>query len=359
MFKNCFNETFLMKSSIMRAIKSAVLECMLTTTGHGLPKIAKPGNIFLSLIWTIFFLIGLAGGIYMICTCVGEYLQFGVITTTKIIRETEMNFPAVTICSSNNLNITNIIVGCRHGQLNGPNCRIDTFEFYDKSCARLDFSKDKSESFKLYGEGELYGYDILFYNYMRSPLQFVITEDYERLIYEEIRENIYPGQMTSIILSKTNQSSLGPPYSQCKETKNYKKANCIEDCKVNKMTKICGCLFPEECGAVSDWPEHCSKDYFKNYFTLHHLSCSMECPIECNLVEYHFSRVDVDIESSPYLDYFLNITGISLDDHKKRSTRMLIYFNKLQTEEITQSPSMSTSSLIAEIGGHLGKINYS
>jgi hypothetical protein len=54
-----------------------------------------------------------------------------------------------------------------------------------------------------------------------------------------------------------------------------------------------------------------------------------------------------------------NISEYSDDEFKKRVTRMYIYFDKLEVTEITQSPSISFTSLIANVGGLLGIELYS
>jgi len=50
----------------------------------------KPRNLFLNLIEAVFFLVGLAGAVFMIYMAIDEFLQFCVITTAKIKSEEEM-----------------------------------------------------------------------------------------------------------------------------------------------------------------------------------------------------------------------------------------------------------------------------
>ena len=103
------------------------------------------------------------------------------------------------------------------------------------------------------------------------------------------------------------------------------------------------------------------------------LKCNQECPVECNQVSFPLNRVDVgwnffkntvdfDSKANRSLTYYkakvsekFNISDKSDDEIKKCLTRIYIYFNKLETIEITQSPSITTTSLIANVGGLLGK----
>ena len=42
-------------SGTLNAVKAAFLDCFSTSTGHGLPQIAKPGNRFLRVMWALLF----------------------------------------------------------------------------------------------------------------------------------------------------------------------------------------------------------------------------------------------------------------------------------------------------------------
>ena len=94
----------------LNAIKAAFLDCFSTPTGHGLPQITKPDNLFFRVLWVVFFLIALVGGICFISQAVEQYLPYGVITTTKINRLTQMTLPALKICAR--INTKEMIISC-------------------------------------------------------------------------------------------------------------------------------------------------------------------------------------------------------------------------------------------------------
>jgi len=98
----------------LQAVKAAFIECFSTSTGHGLPQIVKPGNLFLKFLWIVFVLVAIASCSISIYLTVERYMQFGVITMTNIKREKEMTIPAVTICSERN--IQDLILECNHGR---------------------------------------------------------------------------------------------------------------------------------------------------------------------------------------------------------------------------------------------------
>ena len=77
---------------------------MSTSTGHGLPQIAKPDNLYLTVIWAIFVTVAIGGCIYLTYLTIGKFLEFGVITTTQVKRETKLTLPAITVYSDGNIN---------------------------------------------------------------------------------------------------------------------------------------------------------------------------------------------------------------------------------------------------------------
>jgi len=102
---------------------------MITSTGHGLAQMVKPDNLFLSLLWLVFFLVGLGGGIFMIHQSIEEFSQYGVITTTKITRENEITMPAITFCSD--VNSRDMIMFCLFER--DPNkCKMVDLTLYDE-----------------------------------------------------------------------------------------------------------------------------------------------------------------------------------------------------------------------------------
>jgi hypothetical protein len=172
------------------------------------------------------------------------------------------------------------------------------------------------------------------------------------------------------------QTALGSPYSSnCNESTEYRQVTCNEDCYNEAMTKACGCGFPAECATSRYRNQQCvDANHNRNEFFL---KCNQECPVECNQVSFPLNRIDVEwnfLKNSVDFDSKLNkslayykamiskkfdIFNKSDDEIKKCLTRIYIYFNKLETTEITQSPNMSTTDLVANVGGLLGKSLHS
>ena len=90
------------KPGALQLIKHAFLDCLDNSSGRCLAQITEPDNLFLRVLWAVFFVVALVGNSVFIYQTVDQYLQYGVITTTKINREAEMTVPAITFCSEGN-----------------------------------------------------------------------------------------------------------------------------------------------------------------------------------------------------------------------------------------------------------------
>jgi len=349
------------------------MDCFSTSTGHGLPRIAKSDNLFLGILWTVFFIVAFSGNSYMIYQSLEEFLQYGVITTTKIKTETEITFPALTFCSESNrkdqYNTQDMIMKCKFGPL-GEDCKMTNLSVYNNwaeryNCFQLNNGVNPVELIKSKHAGWDYYFNIVLYLPEGAWFRFAVNDNNDKVVSQDVNKEAFPGQYSEIDLIKTNQISLGPPYSNCNETKNYRQINCIRDCFNRNMSEICGCAFPESCGRYNDWNRKCLDAYEMNELLII-AQCSNQCTAECNQVSFAIRRIDVewinyfeDIYNDEYTSKVsekFNISDVlDYSEYKKRFSCLWFYFSELKTTEITQSPSMTLTSLIANVGGLLGK----
>ncbi len=360
---------------------------------HGLPQMAKPENLLLLLLWIIFFFVAFGGCIYMIFQSVEEFLQYGVITTTNIKRESEITMPAITFCSYSNPR--DMIWFCEF-ENDENKCKITNLTIYNKygkkeNCVQLNYGTNVTELAKSTGEDWVYGYRLYVYMPPESFLHFVISENNAKVVDDDIHNEIFRGQTTKISLSKTVQTVLGQPHSDCKEALGYRQVNCMEDCFYKNMSATCGCAYPMGCGSyfeIDRWTPVC-KNAFKKKAGSIRSECSLNCPVECNQVKFGINRLDIEHEfkdnllfTSTYDNSFatvnnndnqlaksiyyakqivskkFDITELTYDQFKKRIAEIHFYFSKLETTIISQSPSMTLTNLIANVGGLLGKHHY-
>jgi len=342
------------KPGTFQEVKTAFLGCLSITTGHGLPQIVKPGNLFLNVLWTIFYAVAVGGCGLLVYQAVDQYCQFDVITMTKIKRDVEITLPAVTICSQNE-NTYAMLIEC--SLMKGKSrvhdfCKMNNLTLYDKDdgqlyCVQLNYGTNVTELQTATGAGSRYGFRLIVYQPDDTYPELAITDNRARVVSKELKEYVYPGLVTNFVLSKTVQTALGPPHSNCNESTDYRQVNSIEEC-VNEAMAECSPHWSEEC--VNNQSEIEAK-------------CNQKYPVECTQVSFQSYRVDYGlyIENHTLDNYKLkieknfDISKDSDDEISKRMTHITIYFDKLETTVITQSPSMSMTSLIANVGGLLGK----
>ncbi len=347
------------------------MDCLANSTGHGLPKITGSGNPLIRVLWAVCFIIAIGICSFMVYEVVEQFRRFEVNTLTNIRRYTEMTLPAVTICSNIEYPIftQDLILNCLYKPwINEEACKIkdltlDITNIYGNrySCLQINHGTSKSELDKVKGKGYSHGYSLILYQPFPTDIRFAFTDNSARVVNEEIVERVHPAQ-TYIALSKTHQIALGPPYSKCNQSSDYREANCLDECFKKTMTRICGCRYPDECGSYLMWPTEC-ENAAKNSIEIIS-QCNLECPTRCNQIRFSFGRVDVpkffkdNVDFSNYklqIRNKLNITGLSNDHIRESIAEMKIYFSELETTEITQSPSMTPTNLFGNVGGLLSK----
>jgi len=329
----------------------------------------KAGNIFLNILWFVFVLLAFAGGVFMIFQTIDQYMRFDVITITKIKRQSQIKLPALTFCTK--FNTSRMLINCKYAD--NPNaCQINDLTLIriqstrQLNCIQINHGTSNSEIFDANGEGWMNSLKIVFYNQLvENSFQFAVTDNSARVEIDDVRELIYSGYETYVVLRKTYQRALGPPYSDCNQTDDYRDVNCIDDCLNEKMSEFCRCEFPLACRNGTDW-QMCLKAYYTNSTKLK-LDCKQQCPIECEKVIYSISRRDILLEDPsqyPFENYKsriskkFNITGMSDLQIEKKLTILYIYYERLEITEFTQSPSMTSANLIGNVGGILGKSQF-
>jgi hypothetical protein len=81
--------------------KKIILNWIINTTFHGLPKVIKTRNIKIKIIWIIILLISTFICFYLLIINIMNYLDFGVITKIQKITEIPALLPTITICNLN------------------------------------------------------------------------------------------------------------------------------------------------------------------------------------------------------------------------------------------------------------------
>jgi len=119
--------------------KSAVVDCLSSSTAHGLPQLVQPQR----LLWIPFVILSVVACFIFIQQGIDQFNQNNFITMTEIKRQSNLTMPTVTICYHGNstLGIQDILVDCSFGQQK-QNC--SPMDFTMKNCVRLNFGDTQS-----------------------------------------------------------------------------------------------------------------------------------------------------------------------------------------------------------------------
>jgi hypothetical protein len=90
-----------LEPSLVQKIKDLSIEWILSSTSHGLPNIFRTNQLYLKIVWLIFFLISSIACMFLIIKYMITFYDFEVTVSTKFEHETPIDFPAVTICNLN------------------------------------------------------------------------------------------------------------------------------------------------------------------------------------------------------------------------------------------------------------------
>lgn len=191
----------------------------------------------------------------------------------------------------------------------------------------------------------------------------------------------FTGSFSNIVLSKSISTSLSQPYNDCRDSTNsvqttigremsslnmtYDRRNCFTLCRQKSIIDQIGCYdmrYPRLFNA-SPCSTRDLYDRLRN-LTVDLSICSDECPFSCNTVKYDWVTSYADYPTYmefKYLDLDYNDTlekyfsgSYSYSDVRQTVASAFVYFETMSVVEITQSPSMVLTDLIANIGGTFG-----
>lgn len=305
---------------------------------------------------------------YFICNVILQFLSYDVVTSIRVIRSDEIDFPAVIFCEdSNDINFDEHlrILDCTYHKI-----PCDFWEIFEKvtilywgtytTCLRFNVKKLNS-NVTIY-TADRPGWEYCLYMVLSFPkhLDYYIGDNTYEPVFSNIKGVINPGILTDLVLSKTVQRTLGPPYNKClkegqtfdsdlfRETiqsgYTYRQVNCYDRC----LSKI----YIEKCNPMKN--KHSNECYnnLTAYFDFKKL-CSVYCPIECDSVTFTADTMTLDFNSitwpiipAKYANETFNVSSIF---------SLWIYFDHIEYTAIDQIPKMTGTDLVSNVGGTLGK----
>ena len=150
----------------------------------------------------------------------------------------------------------------------------------------------------------------------------------------------------------------------------YNQEFCIVECLQQKVLQTCNCTFPsffslsgKSCPNVDQF--NCGSGYFYYPKLLEPISltCSAQCPLECNSTEYTFEMSSQRVYGNGYIHFIkenpnlsadFDTTHINSETVSNKFVQLYAYYDSLTYTFSTDTPSMDIVSFLANIGGTLG-----
>ncbi len=303
--------------------------------------LANTGHFAIKLLWGTFILLGMVACFILVSQAIGQYNEFNFSTMAVIRSKVNMSMPAITLCSYGN--ISGMLLQCTFGYAeetcffeNLTNYAYESSE-YRQDCIRLNLSENKSEMLQL-GPGWNNGYSLIFYspNY-DDEIKFGVTDTNTVPVDVEINQPLNLGTF-DILMTKTEQTSLGEPYSQCRNSPGYRQVNCVQECYFQKMSEICQCQFPRNCSTLS---AECSSAWRLSKSRIENQCLKEACPEECEKVKFEletkeYSRYQFDAGyfasyRNVALKRFANISELTDEEFKRNLVYVSFSYKRLDT----------------------------
>ncbi|CAF0974835.1 unnamed protein product [Brachionus calyciflorus] len=264
------------------------------------------------------------------------------------------------------------------------------------SCYLLNSGKFENGSsnsiFKQNNVGLYYGYRLEFLDLNKwDDLNFYkglkITLYDHKTKVNTLRGIDIPSQFqTNIVIKKRKFKKMPIPYSECindhsnfkssdiyqatlNESEIYSQDICYRVCYQAFLISKCKCADPnrpffkpvESCWS---WEQFgCVYEVFNEFFFIFDIKekCSNHCPLECEKTEYDYSlsftNFPTDLQAKAIHKSLLkrnSSKNYTLDEIKKNSLQINIYYDQLMYETIEETSKMELVDLISNIGGLLG-----
>ena len=90
--------------SLKKKLKNEFILWAFNSTAHGISHMAKSKNLFMTTLWTLFFIVSTYYCFHSIIQSFIEYKSYGVIMKITRVQELPATFPAITFCNINPFN---------------------------------------------------------------------------------------------------------------------------------------------------------------------------------------------------------------------------------------------------------------
>lgn len=171
------------KPKIRKRIKKTLSHFLSVSTIHGLSSLWRAKYLYLKIMWIAFIILSVGGCAFFVTESINSFLDFNYFTLGKVVTVPYMDFPAVTICSSQytdtalEIKMYNCVFEnqeCNYTDFNkvtvfDPFYKIQTYCYTFNSGRNIH--NEKIELKKAYKSGYNSGLKLNLYNYNKGRLQ--------------------------------------------------------------------------------------------------------------------------------------------------------------------------------------------
>ncbi len=354
--------------TIEKCVKFELISWVKYFTGHGFLHIFTANSKVAKVVWSSSILASIALTIYYIVSTLIQFLSHEIVTSIRVFKPEEIDFPAVTFCEdSNNLDFDTDLkaLDCSYHKR-----KCDFFDIFEKvtilywgvltTCLR--FNTRMLNATRPVEKTERSGWEFSLYLVLYFPkhLDFYIGHNTYEPTFYNIAGVINPGILTDLIITKTIQNNLGEPYNKClksgetfdsdlfRETirsgYEYRQVNCYDLCLQKQYIAKCRDLVNVA------YNNDCYTNLTAN-FNFKGL-CEQYCPLECDSVSIqtsiqtlNFDAITWPVMPAAHANASYNLSSVF---------SIWIYYDNIEYTQIDQIPKMSLPDLIASVGGMLG-----
>jgi hypothetical protein len=392
-------------------IQEKIKEMMTDSTIHALPNIYKTEKIFFKLMWLSFFLITFIFSIRYIYKTVSDYLLYETVTKISIGIDQPAPFPTVSFqfqygFSSANYTLEGNIIKLYFGNIIKKNLseqieRINSPQAgeYYKFNSGKDINGNEVE-FKYQKKVGFYGgltAEVFIgrpNEFMSSKLPQTHTSFFSMYIHNKSLNpvessdepiKLTPGLSTELKISRVFTERLPYPYNDCvddlsllnshdsllvkhilaKTKSSYRQKDCFDLCLAQYLIQSCNLTssplgFPWELAGFD-----CAEKEYENFITKNiHEFCKLDCPLECNSIDFNIEVMTSLFPNENYAKELMNNSkikskypagyNITLEDLSKSLVQFSVYYKNFDYTLVSQTPKQELVDCVSNVGGLLG-----
>ncbi|ELU13552.1 hypothetical protein CAPTEDRAFT_146895 [Capitella teleta] len=356
------------------------------TTAHGVPHIDQARGVIKRSFWSLITALMISGLAYNLYSISRLYFRYPVDVTIRLLHQSELNFPAVTVCNMSPLKQSAVDASASQAQSleDASSCASDpttppTSPPSTTTCLIFEglhmiINIDQDDYVKEVGDTA--GIRMVAHPQTRMPFP------------EDEGITVSPGHSTSIGLRQVQIGRKPYPYGNCTlpELKNitrnvyeelynvqYSSTGCQRTCYQQYVIDKCGCGDPyypmhgaafgqtkvSSCQASNITQSDC-KYSIEQLFANKRLDC--DCPVSCSdtmySLEVSLGQWPSNVQKDTIFQKLSQKMGnrILSPDYKYEHNliKLEVYYEEFNFEQISERPSYSAWSYMSDVGGVLG-----